>query len=157
MRLYDLTQDQIKLLQMIEDGIDVGDTLEANQEATEIKVEGYAKIIRILEGHAETHAAEIKRLQTNKQTYENAAKRLKQNIFDSMIATDKRKIEGRLFKFSIAKNPPSVQVLDEKMIPKAFFTIPQPVLDKAAIKEELKLGHEIPGAELTQGESLRIK
>jgi hypothetical protein len=142
---------------MIEDGIDVGDTLEANQEATEIKVEGYAKIIRILEGHAEVHAAEIKRLQANKQTYENAAKRLKQNIFDSMIATGKRKIEGRLFKFSIAKNPQSVKVLDETKIPKKYFVKQAPTLDVKGISELLKSGIKVRGVQLQQGESLRIK
>ena len=157
MRLYDLTNQQLQLLQMIEDGIDVLDTLEANQEAINDKAEGYAKIIKMVEGHVATHKEEIKRLQGNVGSFENNIKRMKENVFQSMNDLGIKKIDGQLFKFAIQKNPPSLEVVDELSIPKNYFTTPQPVLDKAAVKEELKLGHEIPGVQLVQGESLRIK
>ncbi|MDX1769915.1 MAG: siphovirus Gp157 family protein [Planococcaceae bacterium] len=157
MRLYDLTNQQLQLLQMIEDGIDVLDTLEANQEAINEKAEGYAKIIKMVEGHVATHKEEIKRLQGNVQSFENNIKRLKENVFQSMNDLGVKKIDGTLFKFSIAKNPPSLEVLNDSEIPRGYFITPEPVMDKAAIKEELKLGHEIPGVQLKVGESLRIR
>lgn len=157
MRLFDLTLQQLELLRMIEDGLDVGDTLEANEEATEIKVEGYAKIIRILEGDVATHKKEIERLAKNAQTYENAVKRLKKNIYDSMVATGKKKIEGQLFKFSIAKTPQSVNVLDETKIPKKYYIKQDAKLDVKGIGDLLKSGVKIRGVQLKQGESLRIK
>ncbi len=157
MRLYELTQQQLQLLQMIEDGIDVLDTLEANQEAINDKAEGYAKIIKMVEGHVATHKEEIKRLQGNVQSFENNIKRLKENVFQSMNDLGVKKIDGQLFKFSIQKNPAALEVLDDSVIPQGYFIQSAPTLDKTAIKEELKLGHEIPGVQLTQGESLRIK
>lgn len=157
MRLYDLTIQQLQLLQMIEDGIDVLDTLEANQEAINDKAEGYAKIIKMVEGHVATHKEEIKRLQGNVQSFENNIKRMKENVFQSMNDLGVKKIDGQLFKFAIQRNPPSVEVLDDSEIPKGYFVQPAPTLDKKAVLEELKLGHEIPGVQLKAGESLRIK
>ena len=157
MRLYDLTQQQLQLLQMIEDGIDVLDTLEANQEAINEKAEGYAKIIKMVEGNIATHKEEVKRLQGNISSFENNIKRLKENLFQSMTDLGVKKIDGQLFKIAIQKNPPSVEVVDELSIPKAYYVTPQPVLDKKALIEDLKLGHEVEGVQLKQGESLRIK
>ena len=68
-----------------------------------------------------------------------------------------KKIDGQLFKIAIQKNPPSLEVLNELSIPRSYFVTPEPVLDKALIKEELKLGHDVPGVQLKQGESLRIR
>lgn len=157
MRLYTLTQNQLQLLQMIEDGIDVFDTLEANQEAINDKAEGYAKIIKMVEGNIAAHKLEVKRLQGNIGSFDNNIKRLKENLFDSMNDLGVKKIDGQLFKIAIQKNPPSLEVLDESLIPKGYYVTPKPVLDNAAIKEELKLGHEVPGVQLKQGESLRIR
>jgi hypothetical protein len=84
-------------------------------------------------------------------------KRLKQYAEQSMQDAGMKKSKGALFTFSIQKNPAALNIVDESIIPEIFFTIPQPVLDTAIIKEQLKLGFEIPGAQLTQGESLRIK
>lgn len=157
MNLYDLTQSQLQLLQMIEDGIDVLDTLEANKEAIEDKLEGYAKIIKMMEGNISVIKAEEQRLQKKRSVYENGVERLEKAVYQSMIDTGNRKVEGKLFKFSIANNPASVEVLDDSLIPKGYFVQPAPTLDKNAIKEELKLGHEVPGVQLKVGESLRIK
>ena len=48
MRLHDLTQDEMQLLDMLEDGQNVGDTLDAVRELSTDKLEGYAKIIKAL-------------------------------------------------------------------------------------------------------------
>jgi len=157
LNLFNLTQDELQLLQMLEEGQDISDTLEAVQELSTDKLEGYAKVIKALEGNIATIKSETKRLQALETTQQNGVKRMKETIFNHMQDTGKRKVDGQLFKFSIAKSPPSLEVLDEQSIPKDFYVTPQPVLDKAAIKEELKLGHEVPGVQLKQGESLRIK
>lgn len=157
MRLYDLSQNYQAILQMIEEGNeDVLDTLESLDETIEDKVENIAKLIKTLEGQIATFQAEEKRLQANRKPLETTVKNLKGYIEQTMLDTGKRKIEGRLFKFAIQKNPPSVEVLDDSEIPKGYFTS-TPVLDKKAVLEELKLGHEVPGVQLKQGESLRIR
>lgn len=157
MNLFNLTDQELQLLQMLEDGQDISDTLEAVQELSTDKLEGYAKVIKTLEGNIAVIQLEEKRLQTNKTTLQNGVKRMKEAIYKHMQDTGKRKVDGRLFKFSIAKNPPSVEVLDESLIPEIFFSQPKPTLDKKLLLDQLKNGFELEGAQIKQGESLRIK
>lgn len=158
MRLYDLSNDYKQVLALIDDGQEgLEDTLEALNDAIEDKVENIGKVIKTVEAETAGLKAEEARLADRRKSLEANVKRLKEYAYQSMLDTGNKKIKGQLFTFSIQKNPPSLEVLDDAIIPKSFYTIPQPVLDKTAIKEELKLGHEIPGVQLKQGESLRIK
>jgi len=158
MRLYELSTNYQQILSLIEDGQEgLEDTLESLTDAIEDKVENIGKLIKTIDAESAGLKAEEQRLADRRKSLENNTKRLKLYAEQSMQDAGMKKIKGPLFTFSIQKNPAALNIVDEKMIPKAFFTLPQPVLDKAAIKEELKLGHEIPGVELTQGESLRIK
>ena len=110
--LYELTDDYLTLLEMAEDpDIDeqaLKDTMEGIEGALEIKAEGYAKIIRMLEGDAEACDAESKRLRNKKQTIENNIKRMKGALQMAMEATGKRKFKTPLFSFNIQKNPAAV-------------------------------------------------
>ena len=158
MNLYTLSHNYQQVLSLIEDGQDgMEDTLESLTDAIEDKAENIAKIIKTVEGEAAALKLEEQRLADRRKSLENNAKGLKKYLEKSMQDAGMKKIKGQLFSFNIQKNPPSVHIVDESVIPEIFFTIPQPVLDKAIIKEQLKLGFEIPGAQLTQGESLRIK
>lgn len=157
MRLYELTQNELQLLRMLEEGQDVGDTLESIQELSVDELEGYAKVGRTLEANAEALKAEIKRMQEVEKTCLNGARRMKEAIYQHMQDTGKRKVDGQLFKFLIQNNPPSVEVLNDTIIPQQYFTVPAPVLDKKAILTDLKAEKEIPGVTIKQGESLRIK
>ena len=156
--LYTLSHNYQQVLSLIEDGQDgMEDTLESLTDAIEDKAENIAKIIKTVEGEATALKLEEQRLADRRKSLENNAKGLKKYLEKSMQDAGMKKIKGQLFSFNIQKNAPSVEVLDDSVIPEIFFTIPQPVLDKTIIKEQLKLGFEIPGAQLTQGESLRIK
>lgn len=157
MNLFNLTKDELQLLQMLEEGQDISDTLEAVQELSTDELEGYAKVIKALEGNVAVIQLEIKRLQALQTTQQNGVKRMREAVTQYMRDTGKRKVEGQLFKFSIGKGKPSVEVLNDSEIPKKYYKKPSPVLNKEAIMEELKLGHEVPGVQLKQGESLRIR
>jgi phage shock protein A len=158
MNLYTLSANYQQILSLIEDGQEgLEDTLESLTDAIEDKLENIGKVIKTIDAEAAGLKVEETRLADRRKSLEANTKRLKQYAEQSMQDAGMKKIKGALFTFSIQKNPAALDIVDEKMIPKAYFTIPQPVIDKAAIKEELKLGHEIPGAQLTQGESLRIK
>lgn len=74
-----------------------------------------------------------------------------------MKATGKTKSKGQLFNLSIQKNPPSLNVEDEKLIPEEYWIEQAPVLDKKAMLVALKAGEEIPGVSIKQTESLRIR
>jgi len=158
MRLYDLTQNYRQVLDMIEEGDErFLDTLESLEGEIEDETENYGKVIKSVEAGIDGLKAEEKRLAERRKFMENSVKRMKKNIEESMVQTGKTKIKGPLFTFSIQKNPPSVEVLDEGEIPEGFW-IPQPAaLDKKQLLEGLKLGHEIPGVQMKQSESLRIR
>ena len=164
MTLYELTSDYMNLLELAEDpDIDEQafmDTLEGIEGALEDKAEGYAKVIRTLEGDAAACDAESKRLRNKKQTIENNIKRMKAALQYAMEATGKTKFKTALFSFGIQKNPAAV-VIDEgyiENIPDRFLIPQDPQIDKKAIKEALKAGEDLEGiAHLEQTESLRIR
>jgi hypothetical protein len=64
------------------------------------------------------------------------------------------------FKAQIKKNPPSVIIDDESVIPADYMTHPKPPApkpDKVLIKKAISDGFEVPGARLESGERLEIK
>ena len=158
MNLYELSSAYQQIQNMIEDGQEgLEDTLESLNDAIEDKAVGYAKIIKNLEGQAIAIKAEEERLAMRRKSLEGNSKRLKEALQQSMIDVDKKKIKTELFSFNIQKNPPSLDVLNESKIPDSYFNIPAPVLDKKAILADLKNGKKVPGAQIKQGESLRIR
>lgn len=164
MTLYELTEDYMNLLELAEDpDIDeqaFNDTLEGIEGALEDKAEGYAKVIRTLEGDAAACDAESKRLRNKKQTIENNIKRMKAALQCAMQITGKTKFKTSLFSFGIQKNPAAVVIDEEHLenIPDRFLIPQDPQIDKKAIKEALKAGEDLEGiAHLEQTESLRIR
>lgn len=162
--LYELTDDYLTLLEMAEDpDIDeqaLMDTMEGIEGEIEIKAEGYAKVIRTLEGDAAACDAESKRLRNKKQTIENNIKRMKAALQMAMEVTGKRKFKTPLFSFNIQKNPAAV-VVDEQYIeniPERFLVRKDPEINRKAIKDAINAGEDLEGlAHLEQTESLRIK
>ncbi|ARK23594.1 hypothetical protein SporoP37_02065 [Sporosarcina sp. P37] len=156
--LYELTGNYLQIQRMIEDGSEgLEDTLESIEGALEDKLESYAMVIRNIESDVEGLKAEEKRLADRRKTMENGIKRMKLSMHDAMSSTGEKKIKGEKFTFTIQKNPPSLKLVDESLIPKEFLVEVAPSIDKKAIMERLKANEEIPGAQISQGESLRIR
>lgn len=143
------------MAESLDDGT-LKDTLDSIDEVIDDKAENIAKVLKELDGQSSTLANEIKRLQERKATIETNSRNLKKYLQESMEMVGKRKIKTELFSIGIQKNPVSVRVIDETLIPVGFFVEQAPQLDKKALKEELKHG-EIPGAELVQSEGVRIR
>lgn len=157
MNLYELSAAYQEIQTMIEDGQDgLEDTLESLNDAIEDKAVGYAKVIRNLEAQSNAIKEEEKRLAERRKSLENNIKRMKASLEETMVHNDKKRIKTDLFTFNIQKNPPSIKVIDENLIPKRFYVEQQPKLDRRSLINELK-ENEMPGVELTQGESLRIR
>lgn len=157
MNLYELSEKYAQIQDMIESGQDgLDDTLESIEDAIDDKLVGYASIIRNLEADVKAIKEEKSRLSDKQRTLENSITRLKNNVEINLRATDKRKYKAGLFTFSLAKNPPRVVILDDKAIPKQYYVEQEPTLDKKALLADLKTG-DVPGAELQQSESIRIK
>lgn len=133
------------------------DTLDSIEETFDDKAENIAKSIKEIEGQADMIKAEKDRLAKREQAMRNNAKSMKLYLQEQMAAIGKKKIQGELLTVAIQKNAPSVKIESEQNIPEGFY-VPQPAkLDKTQLKKELKDGLEIPGVELIQTESVRIR
>jgi len=156
--LYELSSNFIEVQTLIEEGGEgLEDTLESIELTIYDKLENIAKLIRNLDGDAFALKNEEKRLADKRKSIENNIKNLKQYSQSALEATGKRKLQAGIFTYSIQKNPPSVAILDDKLIPKEYYVPVELKLDKQTIKEQLKNGEEVPGAELSQSEGVRIK
>jgi uncharacterized protein (DUF1778 family) len=160
-KLYELTENYNNLLELLdnpevpEDMVKQG--LESIEDNIKIKAENYAKIIKILDGEANTIDEEIKRLTNLKKTKNNNITRLKDSLFEGLQAVGIKTVKGTLFTISIQKNPASVDVIDNSKIPTTYFIQQEPTLDKTLLLKDLKSGKEVEGAVIKQGERLSIK
>lgn len=60
-------------------------------------------------------------------------------------------IKSPLATLSVRDVPPKLQVVDEALIPAAFWKPADPKLDRAAVAEALKGGTPVPGASMSNG------
>lgn len=101
---------------------------------------------------------EIKRLQARKKALNSTLNRLNQYMFDCLKLAKVKKISDSLNTWSIAKNPVSVEILDESLLSDKYLIREEVVkIDKKLLLAELKAGAEIEGANLKQGERLSVK
>lgn len=157
MHLYELTQNYLQVLEIAENGDDLADTLEALEDAIEVKAENTAKVIKQLEANAEMLANESRRLSERKSAIENNVRNLKSYLQDQLDKCGKSKIKGEIFTVAIQNNPQSVDVLDESLIPSTYFIQQAPKLDRKELLTHLKAGEEIAGVTIKQTKSLRIR
>lgn len=162
--LYEITQDYLQILSMMEDPeLDpqtLADTMEAVEGELEIKAENYAKVMKNLEADVVAIKAEIDRLSERKKTIENNIKNMKSALQMAMETTGKTKFKTELFSFGIRKNAPSV-IMDEPYIenvPERFLKYSEPTINRSAIKEAIQNGEDLEGlAHLEQSSSLSIR
>lgn len=162
--LYSLAAEYSGQLQALEnldlDEKALADTLESLGGDLEVKAQNVVCFLRNLE----TTAAAIKEAEADmaarRKAIEKRVDGLKRYVLDSMQGNGIQKIECPLFRISIVKNPPAVDVFDEKQIPADYFVTPPappPQLDKKKIAEALKADVDVPGAVLHHGTRLSIK
>lgn len=160
MNLYDLSTNYQNVYNQITQGEDSQvyiDTLNSIDEAIESKANGYAQIIKSIEGDNEVIAKEIKRLQERKKANENGIRNLKDNLQHAMEQTNKKAFRTELFSFGIQRNPEKASITDETKIPKEYYNEQEPKLDKKRLLEDLQNDVKVDGVELTQDSSIRIR
>jgi|SRR5579875_869524 len=159
MKLYELAPRYAELLDMA-DSLDESifqDTLSAIEEAIEDKAENIAKLIRSLEADAKAIKEEEDRLKARRMSLENKIANIKSYLQNQMEVAGIEKVKRPTISIYFQNNPPSVDVLDESLIPEDYL-IPQPAkVDKKAILAALKDGFVIEGCSLKQGRSVRIR
>lgn len=120
------------------------------------KCENYVKLIKNFEGDIEGHKGEEKRLNEKRKAMENKVLRLKQTIYEVLKDMKLESLKAGTFNLRIQTNAPSVDILDQEVIPEVYKSY-EVKLDKKGILEDLKLGKLVAGAEIRQSESLRIR
>ena len=161
MRLYELTENYTNLLELLGDPtIDnevVQKAISEMEGSIEEKAEGYAKVRQTLLAEAAACKAEEERISNMRKTRENRASYLLEAMANAMRSMNKPEITTPIGVWKFGKNPPAVHITNEAAILDKYWKHPAPVLDKEAIKRDIKAELNVPGAELRQGESLRFK
>jgi len=162
--LYELATEHRAALEKLAD-LDlppevVADTLESLGGELQAKAQNVVSFMRNLETTAAAIRQAEGQMAARRKAIENRATSLKRYVLDAMQHNGIERIDCPFFSISIAKNPPAVDVYDERQIPADYFTDPPPPapqLDKNLIKQAIKGGFEVPGARLTHGVRLNIR
>jgi len=165
--LYELTGDYAKFAEIAQQG-DLDDDMQAMLDGAlanladdiEVKLEGYAKVIKNFESDIEGLKKEEDRLAGKRKTLENRVKSMKTAMCAAMIATGKLKVKGDLFSFTVRNNAPSV-VMDTYYVynvPEKYLIPQAPKIDRKLLAEDLKDGADLEGiAHLESSQSILIK
>lgn len=145
-----------KLLLEEENNEDLIEELALIEIEIEDKAENTAIVLKELEANINKFKEEEKRLYERRKALENNVKYLKSNLEYTMKLQGKNKFKTDHFSFSIQKNAPSVLITNEALIPEDYQKV-KVEIDKTKLKNDLKEGLIIEGAELHQSESLRIR
>lgn len=154
--LYELTGIYQQIYDMDMDDETKQDTLESIDwtEDYENKVENYIKVMKNLDADIEARKNEIDRLKKLNDVDKSKKERMKTDLATSMELTGHEKVDTTLFKVSFRKSE-AVEV-DDLLLPEAY-KVATWKADKKRLKEDLKNGLEILGAELVERKNLNIR
>ena len=167
MRLYEIANDYLALMQAIEnDEIPedcIADTLESITSILEDKADNIACLIKNLNAEAEAIKAEETRLAERRKSKEKTAERMKEYLSETLLRSGYDKIETARNKISFRKSE-VVSVADEaEFIAWAsknrddLLTFKEPTLNKTAIKKAIASGEEFIGATIESRQNIQIK
>jgi len=164
MQLYNLSKAYNELWEMVEDPeMDLEcleDTISGIEGDIENKAENIVKFMRSLEAYEAAIKKEEDNLTAKRKTLENRRERLKGYLDTNLRTMGIKELSAGIFKLKYQKSPPSVRADEANEGLKACkrFWVQHPdTLDKKGLLEALKAGEIIPGAEISQGDHLRIR
>ena len=125
-------------------------------EAICLKKDSYIYVRENLKSQIEQGKFWIKKFQDKVKSLERHDAQLTQRLLDNMIAMNENVFEGELGKIRRQKSV-SVNIINEDAVPDDFKEVVLTTkISKTDIKNALKEGKEIPGAELVESEHIRI-
>lgn len=163
MKLYELAEQYNEVFDLLDnpewDEDTVAEMLASIEDDIDVKVEGYARIIRNLEAEQELCKREADRFAKRAKSKANEVDWLKRNLQNMLYMTGRREVKTDLFNIRIQKNPHSLimDTEDLREIPRCYLIEQDPKVDKKRIMADLKDGLELTFAHLEQGESVRIR
>lgn len=163
--LYEIAQEYRQMVAALTDCQDdaqaIADTIAAESFSLEVKAQNVAYAPKMLEAEADAIEAAAKEMVARAKAKRNRAANIREYLKTCMEVAGVSKIDCPHFAITIKKNPPSVDVWDERQIPAKFMRTPEPVPpvavpDKNAIAAAIKAGENVPGAQLARGTKLVI-
>lgn len=165
--LFELTKQQLELKTKLEamnfDEETIQDTLEGESTEIQAKIESYGFVIRDRSAFVDAMTSEIERMTARRNTEAKRIEKTEEWLLTSMVALGIKNIECPVFTISVQNNPQSVEIFNEKLIPKTLMKIPEPPPppeekpDKKAILAKLKAGEVVDGCKMVQKKRLVIK
>ena len=166
MKLYELTNDYLALLDAIDNGEipeeAIADTLEAITEEIESKADSIACVLKNLDADIIAIKAEEVRLAERRKAKEKSYERIKQYLSDTLQVAGLDKIETARNKITFSKSE-SVEIDEDAFIVWAqknrddLLTYSAPKVNKTEVKKSLKNGDSIVGAELRINSNIQLK
>ena len=164
MKLYELTDAYAELAALL-------DECESEEEAAQLwaqmdeigasiaeKADNYARFLRNKQAEAYSLGKEIERLQKRKRSVENQIEQLREHMKFAMGVAGATEIRTALGKWTVRKNAPRVEVLDESEVAPEFFEPQPPKLMKSRLQQHWKDTGEIPdGCDVVQSESVQFR
>jgi len=136
----------------------IADTLEGLQGAIEEKAKNVAAFVRNIEASAEAIRAAEKQMAERRQMLERKAQRIREYLLTNMQRAGISKIDSPWFVLAVRDNPEAVAIDDEAALPAEYVRVKEVRSpDKAAIKDALKAGQDVPGCRLVRGQRIEIK
>lgn len=166
--LYVLT-DQLRGLQALADtDADIPeevirDTLEGLDGAIQVKATNVAMFVRNQELLADAIEAAAKSMKERAARVRRRSDSIRQYLLSNMVSAGITSVESAELSIKVKKNPPSVIVEDETVVPEQFKALPPPPpppvphVDKKRVADAIKAGASVPGCHLEQGQRLEIK
>lgn len=159
-KLYELEETYLKIRNLINNDDDelLNDTLDSINFSEDInnKLVGYGKITLDVKSDIETIKAEEKRLADRRKRLENKVANLEGRMLDAMELTDIKTIDDPLLTIKLRKNK-RVSVINAEQLDNKYLVAQAPKISKIDIRNDLKAGVAVAGAELTEYTSLNIK
>ena len=152
MKLYELTDAYCSVLEELSDPSADGQDearfqtlLSGLGEAFDEKVLSIAKIVRSMEADVAALTAEMERLQGRKRHLAGRIDWLKRYLLGEMEAVGRERVGGPTMTVSLAKAPPSCEVLSVEDVPAEFRRVKVEV-DRSRILEHFRqTGEVVPG------------
>lgn len=141
------------------------DTLDAIEGEFDIKAENIACFIKQLEGDLELIKKQKAAFERRRKTKENQLERMKDYLLECMNKSKRSKIDMPKAKITVKNNAESAKFDSEKDFIKMcmskglddYLRYKDPEINKMAVKNALRSGEIVPGAQLERTQSLIIK
>ena len=161
-KLYELTEMYQNIWELVGDEEVDLDALEIAlgqvEDTLEVKAESMAVLVKSIDGDVSALKEEESRLAKRRKALENKQTNIKLYLENQLKVMGIDKVKTPLFTVALQNNPPSVNILDEDLIPEQYKkTVTTTSIVKKDILDALKDGQVVEGAEIKQGKSLRIR